>query len=342
MKLAGREAIRYFARPDPDRAGLLIHGADAMRVSLRRQEVLAALLGPAAEAEMRLTRLPGAGLRADPAQVMDAMRARGFFPGPRAVLVEDAGDPAAPAIVAALSEWQSGDAQLLVTARALGRGAALRKAFEAHPNAVAIAIYDDPMGREEVEATLSRAGLTEVAPEAMQDLMALAQSLDPGDVQQTIEKLALYRYGEEGPVTPADLAACAPATIEADLDEVLHATAEALPDKIAPLMRRLGGQGTAPVTLCISATRHFRALHAAAVHPKGPAAGLAGLRPPVFGPRRDRMQRQAQRWGVPRLERALSLLIATDLQLRASTPVPQAALMERTLTRLAMLGAQGR
>ncbi|MDG1316054.1 MAG: DNA polymerase III subunit delta, partial [Paracoccaceae bacterium] len=57
MKLTGRDAVRYFARPDPEKTGLLIYGGDAMRVALRRQEVITALVGPTGEEEMRLSRL---------------------------------------------------------------------------------------------------------------------------------------------------------------------------------------------------------------------------------------------------------------------------------------------
>ncbi len=48
MKLAARDAATYFRKPDPNKTGLLIYGADAMRVALRRQEVLAALSWPVA------------------------------------------------------------------------------------------------------------------------------------------------------------------------------------------------------------------------------------------------------------------------------------------------------
>ena len=46
MKLAGRQANGYFAKPETNRSGLLIYGADAMRVALKRQQVIAALIGP--------------------------------------------------------------------------------------------------------------------------------------------------------------------------------------------------------------------------------------------------------------------------------------------------------
>jgi DNA polymerase-3 subunit delta len=93
-----------------------------------------------------------------------------------------------------------------------------------------------------------------------------------------------------------------------------------------------------PVGLCIAATRHFRTLYTAASDPGGAAQGIARMRPPVFGPRRDRMLRQAQGWGAAKLEQALSILLETDLTLRSAGRVaPDMALVERALIRLAML-----
>lgn len=337
MKLSGSAAARYFARPDPDRAGLLIYGVDAMRVALKRQEVIATLIGPEGEAEMRLTRIPASDLRKDPALVQDALKAQGFFPGPRVTFVEDTTDTLAPILSEALAEWRKGDASLIVTAGSLTKASILKKLFEDHPSAYAIGIYDEPPSREEIEATLTKAGLKDIGREAMADLTALARDLDPGDFRQTTEKIALYKFGDPSPLTPAEVAACAPATIEAEVDDVLHAVAEAQSGAVGPLIRRLEGQGVGPVALCIGALRHFRTLHAAASAPGGPAEGIARLRPPVFGPRRDRMLRQAQSWGMHRLETALGILIDTDLILRSASRAPAMAVMERALIRLAML-----
>lgn len=338
MKLTARDAGRYFARPEAHRTGLLIYGADAMRVALKRQEVIAALVGPQGEEEMRLTRMQGGDLRSDPAQLADALKAVGFFPGPRVVFVEEAGDSHAPAIAAALEDWREGDAQLIVTAKQLNARSALRKLFETHPNAYAAAIYDNPPTRDEIEAELRKAGIDQVDRSAMTDLEALARELDPGDFRQTLEKLSLYKLEDASPVSGEDIAACAPTSTEAALDDVLNIVAEArLPD-IAPVMQKLKAQGVQPVGLCIGATRHFRTLHAACCDPQGPSQGIARIRPPVFGPRRDRMLRQAQKWGTHRLEQALELLTDADLRLRSTSRAPAMALMERTLIRLAMLG----
>ena len=172
MKLSPREAPSYFAKPDPGKSGLLIFGQDPMRVALRRQQVIAALLGPAAAEEMRLTRLAGSEVRSDPALVLDAIKVAGFFPGHRAVFVEDATDACGPAILSVLENWQDGDATLIVTAGALKASSKLRKGFEAHPNAFAAAIYDDPPSRAEIEAQLKSAGLAAVSPDAQSLLSA--------------------------------------------------------------------------------------------------------------------------------------------------------------------------
>ncbi len=338
MKLTGRDANKYFSRPDPTRTGLLIFGADAMRVALKRQEVITALIGPEGEEEMRLTRLPAAELRKDPAALNDAIKAVSFFPGPRVAFVEDATDALTPTIAAALQDWRPGDAQIIVTAGQLAAKSKLRKAFESNGNAYAAGLYDDPPTRDEIEAELARAGLQQVDREAMTDLSNLARELPPGDFRQTLEKLTLYKRGDETPVTSEDIIACAPVSTEAALDDVLNIVAEARTGEIGPVLRKLQAQGTQPVGLCIGATRHFRTLYAAASDPGGAAQGIARMRPPIFGPRRDRMLRQAQQWGAPRLEQALTLLMDTDLQLRsAGQTAPAMALVERALIRLSML-----
>jgi DNA polymerase-3 subunit delta len=337
MKLAGPAALRYLSRPEPDRSGVLIFGADPMRVALRRQELITALISPSGEHEMRLFRISGAELRKDPAALIDAIKAQGFFPGPRVAFVEDASDAATALIQPALEAWRKGDATLVVTSGSLTAKSSLRKLFEAHANSVAIGIYDDPPSREEIEAVLRKAGLGAISPEAMTDLFSLARELDPGDFRQTVEKIALYKLNDQTPLSSLEVSACAPATVEADVDDLLSIVAEGRTGDLGPMLQRLSGQGVLPVTLAIFAQRHFRALHAASAHPGGVAAGLASARPPIFGPRRDRMLKQAQGWGLIRLEEAIQLLVETDLSLRSSSQAPAMAVMERALIRLAMM-----
>jgi DNA polymerase-3 subunit delta len=334
MILKGVEAARYCAKPDPTRAGLLIFGADAMRVALKRQEAIAALIGPEGEAEMRLTRMSGGDLRKDGSLLLDAIKAVGFFPGPRVAFVEDATDTLADTVGVALKEWRPGDAVIVVTGGSLTGKSALKTLFEKHPAAVSIGLYDDPPSREEIEDALKKAGLTNIDREAAADLTTLARALDPGDFRQTLEKIALYKHGDATPLTPGEVAAMAPATIEAEVDDLITAVAEARANAIGPLVRRLEGQGVLPVTICIGALRHFRILHAAATDPAGPGVGIQKAR--VNFKQKDAMGRQAGQWGVRSLEGAVGILLETDLTLRSASRAPGMALMERALIRIAM------
>ena len=337
MKMTGTAAQTYLRKPDPTHTALLIFGSDPMRVATARQSAIAALVGPAGEEEMRLTRLPAGDLRKDPALLDDAIKAQSFFPGHRVAFIEDATETLAKPLTAALVDWQDGDAQIIVTAGQLTAKSALRKLFEVHRNAVAIGIYDDPPSRDDIASALKAAELATPAGDILDALFGLAQTLEPGDFRQTIEKVGLYKRGDATPLAMADVLACAPQSAEVEVDDVLDVVTQGQANELGPVLRNLYAQGVTPVALCIGATRHFKRLHTVASDPGGAGAGIGRLRPPVFGPRRDKIMRQASHWGRDRLERALTALTDVDLQLRSADSAPQNALMERTLIRLAMM-----
>jgi DNA polymerase-3 subunit delta len=331
MKLGRHDGAGIIAKPPADKLGLLLYGSDAMRVALKRQEYLKAFLGPQAEEEMRLTRIPAAELRREPALLMDAIKAVGFFPGPRAAFVEGATELVAATIIDTLKDWQAGDAQIVVTAGDLKKTSKLLKAFQDSRNAYAWGIFDDPPDRAEIERLLGAASLQAQGP-AMAALEDLSRSLGPGDFRQTLEKLSLYKLSEpDTPVTVEDVEACAPASIEAAVDDILNIVAEKKSALIGPLMRRLQSQGVNAVTLSIMATRHFRTLHRIACNPGAPLWGVRD---------RDRMMRQSRDWGVIKLQTTLGMLTDTDLQLRsAGQTAPAMAIIERTFIRIAMYGS---
>ena len=337
MKLASRDALRFFEKPDKGKAAVLLHGPDAMRTALKRKALIDALTGPNAEEEMRLTRLDAAVLRKDPAALSDAAKAVGFFPGLRVVHVESAADSSTKAVKAALEDWQAGDAVIVLTAGQLTARSSLRKLIEGGRETVAIGIYTDPPSRAEIENQLAAKGLQNLPPDTLRDIQTLARELDPGDFAQTLEKLSLYKLNDQTPATPQDLLACVPATHEAGLDDLVRIIAEGRSGEIGPHMARLASQGANPTTLTIPTPRHFRQLHAAVASGQGIDQALSRLRPPVFGPRRDQMARQARNWGLPRLEAALSVLMETDLNLRSSKPFPAMAMTERAFIRISMM-----
>jgi len=333
VKLSTSQANAYFVKPDTNAAGALIFGADPMRIALKRQQLISKLLGPAGEEEMRLTRLPASDLRKDPALLTDALKAVGFFPGLRVALVEDANEAVGPIITQSLAEWAPGDAQIIVTAGALKPTSKLRKAFEAHTKTYATAIYDNPPTRAEIENDLKNSGINLPPQDVMHMLMDLAKVLEPGDFRQTLEKIGLYKLNDDKPLSAKDISNSAPTSFEADVDDILIVVGDGQASAIGPIMQRLQAQGVNAVTLCIGAMRHFRTLHRAALDTTG--------RPQIWGPNRDKMLAQARRWGPVKLEKALTVLTDTDLQLRsAGQKAPTLALVERAFIRLAMLASR--
>lgn len=340
MKLSSREARAFVRRPDPGVGAVLLGGPDGARVALARERIVAALVGPAGEAEMRLARLGGAEVRRDPALLLDAIKAQGFFPGPRAVLLEDATDGTAPAIAAALDAQGPADARIVATAGDLTARGALRRLFEARRGVVAITLYDDPPEAAEVAAMVREAGLGAVDPAAIEDLVALAQQLDAGAFRDLLERLALHQQGEASPLSAQVARALAPET-GGDLDDLVAAVSEGRPEAAASLMALLWTRGVGPVDVAIRLGRHVRAVLAVTSHPGGPAAGLAALRPPIGGAARQAVQRAAAAWERGRAEEALRLLVTLDLTLRSSAPAPERALVERAVLRLARPSRSG-
>ena len=338
MKLTSRDVLSFFKSPPKGITGVLIYGNDPMRVSDKRQQLLQSLLGSNADEEMRLARISREILKKEPEQAIDLCKAQGFFPGERALLIEEANETITDIIIKAVEAWKDGDATIVVTAGSLKPSSSLRKFFEQKKNTYSVPIYDNPMTKFEVEKIIAESGLQNVTQDSFAQLLTVASELQPGDFKQTVDKLALYKLSDEKPVTYQDIINCKPISNEADIDEVLSVILAGNEFKVSQILGRLSSQGTLPVTLIIAATRHFKALFSIISNPGGVNAGATALRPPIYGPRKEALTNQAQKWGPVKIKTAIKILTATDLQLRSSNQqVPQMALVERLFIRIAML-----
>ena len=337
MKLSGRNLASFFEAPPKGVMGVLIYGNDPIRVASKRQKLIYAILGPNGDEEMRLARISRENLKKSPEQAIDLCKAQGFFPGQRALLIEDANETVTDIIIKAFDAWNDGDAALIITTGSLKPSSKLRKFFEQQKNTFSAPVYDDPMTRPEIEKIISDAGIKNITQDSLNNLCQIALQLEPGDFEQTIEKLALYKLNDETSLTHQDISKCIPISNEAQIEEVLTVVLSGNHLKINYIVSRLQSQGVLPVTLVIAATRHFKILFSIATNPKGPSAGAAALRPPVYGPRRESLIKQAQKWGPEKLKRAIKIITATDLKLRSKNQqAPQMAIVERLFIRLAM------
>ena len=338
MKLPSRDVVSFFNSPPKGIIGVLIYGNDPMRVSDKRHQFIKSLLGSNAAEEMRLARISRENLKKEPEQAIDLCKAQGFFPGERALLIEEGNETITEIIIKAVEAWRDGDATIVVTAGSLKPSSSLRKFFEQKKNTYSVPIYDSPMTKFEVEKIITESGLQNVTQEGLSHLVTVASELQPGDFRQSVEKLALYKLNDEKPVTYQDIISCTPNSHEADIDEVLNVILAGNEFKVSQILGRLSSQGTLPVTLIIAATRHFKALFSIISNPGGVNAGATALRPPVYGPRKEALTNQAQKWGPVKIKTVIKILTATDLQLRSSNQqAPKMVLVERLFIRIAML-----
>ena len=337
MKLSGRNLASFFEAPPKGVMGVLIYGNDPMRVASKREKLIHAILGPNADEEMRLARISRENLKKSPEQAIDLCKAQGFFPGQRALLIEDANETVTDIIIKAFDAWSDGDAALIITAGSLKPSSKLRKFFEQQKNTFSAPVYDDPMTRPEIEKIISDAGIKNVNQNSLNDLCQIALQLEPGDFKQTIEKLALYKLNDETCLTHQNISSCIPISNEAQIEEILAVVLSGNHSNISQIINRLRSQGVLPVTLVIAIARHFKVLFSIATNPKGASAGVAAVKPPVFGPRKEKLINQAQKWGPEKIKGAIKIITETDLQLRsANQQAPQMALVERLFIRLAM------
>ncbi len=338
MKLSPKEIPRFLENPDPTIAAILFYGSDTMRVALKRQEYLGNLLGPTAEQEMRLTRLTGDEVFKDHTAAFNAIKSVGFFPGQRAVLIENSSDKTSKIIFDCIEAWKQPDAQIVVTSGQLKPTSQLRKNFETSKSTLALPIYDNPLTEREIKTELTRAGIQINDPNILEGLYSLSNKLEPGDFRNTLEKIYLYKLSDKSPLTLQDISACSPISAEASLEDIIYTVSVGAANKISHILNRLEAQGVQPVVLCLSFQRHFKLLLRLKSHKGSATEAISNQKPPIFGPRRNAILSQLRLWDSENLKVALNCLVELDLNLRSvASNYPALAMTERILIRVAML-----
>lgn len=338
MKLSGTAAARFSARPDLARVGALLYGPEAGLIDHHRR----LLVGAVTQGDdLRLVRIEAASLRRDPSLVGDELRARGFFPGRRAVLVEGAKDGTATVLAEALEGIGPEDGFLIVTAEGITTKSPLVKLFEGRGDLVSIGLYPDPPTAEDLMQGLAEAGVRcglDAGAEAA--LVGAAAELDLGEIRQLIDKIAVFCLGRAESLSEAELAPLLPQAQGGEVDALASRVALGAVREIGPLMARLETAGVTPATMIITLGRYFRMLQSLVEAPDGAEAALGRMRPPVRGPRARLLIGQAQRWRGATIEGAVRAIFAADRALRSPGARPDRAMVERCLIRVAMMAGR--
>ncbi|MBF0306054.1 MAG: DNA polymerase III subunit delta [Alphaproteobacteria bacterium] len=341
MKIPARGVESFVRGPDPKMRAVLVYGPDLGLIAERLDRMTRAVVPDPAD-PFRITELPAAGLKDDPARLADEAAALAFGGGRRVVRIRDAGD-SVTAVFEGFLEHPAGDALVLVQAGELPPRSSLRKLFENAANGAALPCYaDDEAGVEAVVAeTLRAAGLT-AEPAAMGWLIAHLGG-DRRLTRAELDKLVTY-MGGPGKIALADVVASVGDAAGLSLDDLSLAVADGEQAGAQDLLGRLLLDGTQPVQILRSVARHFQRLHLAAglvARGQAPAQAIEALKPPVIFHQKDRLRAQLQRWDADRLAHALDILVEAEIGCK-TTGMPAPELCGRALMRLARAAAGAR
>ncbi|MEJ1159719.1 DNA polymerase III subunit delta [Prosthecomicrobium sp. N25] len=325
--------IESFQKKPPAGASLvLVFGSDEGLVAERGRAIVNAVTG-GVDDPFTLVRLAGTDLAGDPSRLVDEALTVSMFGGRRVVWLRDPGRANLLGAVEPLFAIDDLQSLVVIEAGDLKRGTGLRKRFEDHPRAVAIACMADDtaaIGRLiDDEARLAGLAVDPAARHALESLLGADRLASRSEVR----KLCLYAHGR-GRITEDDVAAIVGDASAFAMDEVVDAVAGGDPETLDSVLTRLEASGTPASVAGTMVIRHFHTLQRARAEMETgqrPDAVVERLQPPVFYKRRPAVVRQLGLWSLPRIDRALGILDEAMVQSRLKPTLASALLSEAFL-----------
>jgi DNA polymerase III subunit delta len=324
---------------DPSCRAALVYGPDAGLVAERAAALCDAFAGERKDAT-EIVRLDERDLTDDPARLEVELRTIPMFAERKVVRVAAGARLDVPQLRMLLEEPLAG--ALIVEAGALRPDSALRKLFEGHATAAALASYGDERSVAElVDEELDKADLT--MDSATRAYLMTRLGADQALSRTEVAKLALFAAGR-GHVVPEDIDAIVGDSAEIAVETFVYEVSGGEAKEALRQLGRLAAAGTDPSVALSALGRHFTQLHRIA---SAQAAGvtidqaLRSLRPRPHFKREKAFVADSRRLGAQRLLEALPLI--QDAVKRARlTPDLERAVAERLVLTLTRRGASRR
>lgn len=337
------EVESWLSRPDPGYRIILVYGPDRGLVSERARRCCMAT-GVPLDDPFAVVRLDAAELDSQGTRLREEAFTIPLFGGERLIWVRNAG--AAKGLADAVRDLVKAPPEMcsvVIEAGDLKRGSPLRAAVEGGERAMALPCYPDE-GRsidQIVEATLAanEKTMTNEAKAAFRQLAGGDRLATRGE----LEKLMLYCAGVPT-ITLDDVLASVGDVASASVDGAVDAAISGRAAGIEHEMARIDAGGTPEFLVLLAAARQLQTLHSVrlSVEREGMAvsAGLAAIRPPLFGTRKAAIEAALNRWSVASIEHALDRVHNTILATR-QRPALAGPLVRQTLYGLAAATARG-
>ena len=339
MKISPRDAEAFLGSPDPVARAVLVYGPDAGLVCERVETLVKGVAGDLAD-PFRVADISATELIDDPARLADEAAALSLTGGRRAVRLRQGDDKLAPLFRGFLAapagnapEGAPGETLIVVEAGDLPARSALRKVFEGAKTGAALACYRDD---ERSLGAVIRDTLREFGHEATPDTLAYLSTHLGGDRQlsrRELEKLALYKGSEPGPIELVDAQACVGDSAALSIDDLAYAVGGGAAAAADRALARSLQEGVQPVAALRAVSRHFQRLHlVVGLVEGGLTLDVASkrLRPPLFWRVAPAFRAQAAVWSPAALARALGRLLEAEADCKSSG-APEATICARAL-----------
>jgi len=344
VKIEPRQVEAFLKKPDPRVRGVVVYGNDDGLIA-ERAVALAKTVCEDLKDPFRVVDIAGDVLKGNPARLADEFGAMSLMGGRRVIRVRPAGEESAEALENLVAA-PAGDALVVIEGGNLTPRSGLRTLAETEACLAALPCYMDSEGELErlVESAAKAQGLT-VDPDALEWIVERLGG-DRGQTRSEIDKLLLYKTGDGGKtVTLDDALAVLGDTAAIGIDDVIGATFDGNVEALDRALDRVFAEGGNPVQLVRSLQRHTDQLHLVSGHVAAggnfEAALFKARGLPRGGPVRQRFERHARAWPLPRLSAAVGRILEAEMECK-STGLPDEAIARRLCLALAMTARQAR
>lgn len=329
MKLNASGLSRFLRDGNPSIQAGLVYGPDG---GLARESVRMVQKSWQPQPEPFGDTVFGAG--EVPETLIDDLNAYGFGGGERLVEVRNPDQTDMKTIVHVLAalevQQEPSVAKLLVLAGELSPSSPLRKAFEKSKCAFACPCYADRDGdvARIVRETLQQAG-HRMDPAAI-NLFVDNVPRDRSVLRNELDKMLLFLADQESAlVTPEMVRTLICQDGETGFDNLAQFCADGDMAQADIALNRALEAGQHPAMLVRTLSRHFlRLAQVARARLRGDSveSAMSKLRPPVFIMQKQRFGSQSSKWDTNRLQKALSLILQTERDLKTSVSSPDSVL----------------
>lgn len=334
VKATPRDIPGYLSRLNPAFRVVLIYGRDEGLVREYGEKIGKQIVDDLSD-PFSVARPTMEQLKESPSLLLDEVAAISMMGGRRLVRLEGASADCKNAVELVL-ESDTGDGLLVVTAGNIKNTTALVKMVEKSPKGLAITCYED--SAQDI-ASLIQEMIGGAGHKISQDAMAFLMDNLGSDrmiSRSELNKLLLYKGGDASEVTLEDAVACVGDTAALGLNQIAESVTAGDLQGLEKYIQRAWIAGESPIAIIRVVQSRLQRLHLArGFMAQGLNSGdaVGKLRPPVFFKEKAAFTAQLNRWSLPKLTRALELLMEAELDCK-TTGNPAETLCARTLLQI--------